>query len=58
MNEPSFMPEMSKISLSMAYVPFQQWEGLYDPTVGFERGTIFKSLDLPFIGEEAVPRGK
>lgn len=52
------MPEESKVSLAMAYVPFQRWNGIYEPAVGMSRGTIFKELDLPFIGEEAVPRGK
>ena len=42
--------------LAMAYVPFQKWEEPYDEQVAIERGTIFPSLDLPFIGEEAVPR--
>ena len=25
--------------------------------VAFNRGTFFRDLDLPFIGEEALPRG-
>lgn len=58
MKEPAFMPDAKDVSLAMAYVPFQRWEGLYEPAVGFNRGTIFKGLDLPFIGEEAVPRGR
>ncbi|MCI8623852.1 MAG: spore coat associated protein CotJA [Provencibacterium sp.] len=41
----------------MAYVPFQKWGMLYDEEVGMQRGTIFKQLDKPFIGEEAVARG-
>ncbi len=44
-----------KVSLAMAYVPFQYWEKPYAENVGFARGTIFQSLDFPFIGEEAVP---
>ncbi len=43
--------------LAMAYVPFQSWEKPYDSDAGLERGTIFPSLDKPFIGEEAVGRG-
>lgn len=46
------------ISYAMAYVAFQTWETPYDPEVGFVRGTIFPSLDKPFLGEEVVPRGK
>lgn len=42
------------ISLAMAYVPIQQWEQLYEPSLGLKRGTIFAQLDKPFIGEEAV----
>lgn len=34
--------------LAMAYIPFQQWRNLYDPSEAFQRGTIFKELDLPF----------
>ena len=40
--------------LAMAYVPFQMWEKPYEADVGLSRGTIFPSLDKPFIGEEAV----
>ncbi len=34
--------------LAMAYIPFQQWRNLYDPSEAFQRGTIFEELDLPF----------
>lgn len=44
------------ISYAMAYVPYQSWGKLYEPSVGLERGTIFPCLDMPFLGEEAVPR--
>lgn len=44
------------VSYAMAYVPFQSWRRVYDPTVALERGTIFPELDKPFIGEEAVSR--
>lgn len=43
------------VSLAMAYVPYQQWQSTYETAMGFQRGTIFKQLDKPFIGEEAVP---
>ena len=36
--------------IGMAYVPFQQWDTPYEGAVGYSRGTIFKELDLPFIG--------
>lgn len=41
--------------VAMAYVPYQMWEKTYDCNIGFVRGTLFPSLDKPFIGEEAVP---
>ena len=44
--------------IGMAYVPFQMWETPYDDAVGFVRGTIFPSLDKPFIGEEAVKNAR
>ncbi len=37
--------------VAMAYVPFQQWEKPYDKDAGLSRGTIFPSLDKPFIGK-------
>ena len=66
--QPQMMPAMPQSSLrcesltpfpqhtpiAMAYVPYQQWERLYDDAVAISRGTIFPSLDKPFIGEEAV----
>lgn len=36
--------------LAMTYTPMQQFENLYEPQEGFQRGTIFRGLDLPFIG--------
>ena len=44
------------LSLAMAFVPVQHFETTYEPTLAFDRGTIFPSLDKPFLGEEAVPR--
>lgn len=40
--------------VGMMYVPFQRWEYVYEPQVGFERGTIFEALDKPFLGERPV----
>ncbi len=48
-------PESTPIG--MAYVPFQKWEKTYDVNIALCRGTIFPSLDKPFIGEEAVSNG-
>ncbi len=58
MKEPAFMPDPADVSLAMAYVPFQQWQDIYDETTALHRGTLFKQLDLPFLGEEAIPGGK
>lgn len=43
--------------IAMMYVPYQEWETPYDPDLALSRGTIFPSLDLPFIGKEAVRHG-
>lgn len=40
--------------IAMAYIPYQSWEKPYEVSVGLARGTVFPSLDKPFIGEEAV----
>jgi len=33
----------------MAYVPYQIWDDdNYDPETGFQQGTLFPVLDLPF----------
>lgn len=39
-----------KVSLAMAYVPYQNFENIYDDRKALERGTLFASLDLPFAG--------
>ena len=38
------------ISLAMSYVPNQPFENLYDEPTALSRGTLFKSLDFPFVG--------
>lgn len=37
-------------SLAMAYVPYQEFEELYDDTEALYNGTLFKKLNLPFLG--------
>ena len=49
------MPEMAKEKegcwpIGMTYVPMQEWREIYPPEEGFHKGTIFKELDLPFLG--------
>ncbi len=39
-------------SLAMAYIPNQTWGELYDLSVGFQKGTVFQSLDFPFYGSK------
>ena len=40
----------AKVSLAMAYVPFQRFENLYESDKALDRGTLFACLDLPFYG--------
>lgn len=35
--------------VGMGYVPVQEWETPYSMEQGFRRGTIFPSLDYPFL---------
>lgn len=41
-------------SLAMSYVPWQAWCDLYDEKTALERGTIFPSLDLPFMARRTT----
>ena len=50
--------KLQNLPLAMGYVPLQKWQKLYRPDTGLSRGTLFEELDLPFIGEEAVPHDK
>ena len=34
--------------LAMAYVPYQEFEDLYDASAALENGTLFKNLNFPF----------
>ena len=42
--------------LAMVYAPIQEFEDTYDLDTALSRGTIFKKLDLPFMGQ-SVTRG-
>ncbi len=44
------LPSDSVPSLAMAYIPNQTWGELYELCTGFQKGTIFQSLDFPFYG--------
>ena len=41
---------------AMGFVPRQAWEEPYEFEMALRRGTVFPSLDKPFLGEEAIPR--
>lgn len=43
------MPGSSRFPVGMGYVPMQGWETPYPIEHGFMRGTIFPSLDYPFV---------
>ena len=42
--------QLDNLPLAMAYVPWQNWEPMYNEEQALERGTAFPSLDLPFCG--------
>ena len=42
--------------LAMAYVPWQDWNQVYEPCKGLEEGTIFPELNLPFLGRSVCKR--
>lgn len=44
---PSF--DLDRFPAGMGYVPWQNWETTYPLAQGFRRGTIFPSLDYPFV---------
>lgn len=42
--------ELSSMPLAMAYVPWQEWQNIYEAEKGFHCGTIFEELNMPFNG--------
>ena len=36
------------LMVTMATIPMQQWETLYDPETALRQGTVFPCLDKPF----------
>lgn len=48
--------ELAGMPLAMAYVPWQKWRDIYDICEGFQRGTIFAQLDMPFKGRGGCNR--
>ena len=43
-------PDMPGKTIGMAYVPWQEWKELYEVCEGFSTGTIFRQLNLEFLG--------
>lgn len=41
---------IDSFSIAMAYVPWQQWQNIYEPAEALSAGTLFKDLDLRFYG--------
>lgn len=47
---------LNGMALAMAYVPWQTWECPYDSDKALCRGTIFESLDKPFLPKGGMIR--
>lgn len=41
---------VDEMNPGMGYVPWQNFENLYDSCEGFQKGSIFKNLIFPFLG--------
>ena len=48
--------QLQRMPLAMAYVPWQQWQNIYDGSKGLEHGTIFEELLFPFQHASRVCR--
>lgn len=48
--------QLQRMPLAMAYVPWQQWQNVYDGSKGLEHGTIFEELLFPFQHASRVCR--
>lgn len=43
--------------VGMVYAPLQHFRNLYDRETALRQGTIFRELDLPFLGESVANDG-
>ena len=43
--------------LGMVYAPLQEFTEIYDRTTALSQGTVFRALDLPFMGESVRKGG-
>ena len=52
MNQNNFNSEKSNVNklVAMCFVPMQEWEQIYDEDTAYSTGTIFPSLNKPFLG--------
>ena len=46
---PGMWPGSDRFPVGMGYVPMQNWETPYSMEMGYRHGTIFPSLDYPFV---------
>ncbi|MBQ4530508.1 MAG: spore coat associated protein CotJA [Lachnospiraceae bacterium] len=44
---------MDEFPVGMAYVPWQNWNQIYELDKALNNGTLFPELDKPFIGRRA-----
>lgn len=44
-------PDLSQYPVGMCYVPWQTFQPIYPLDKGFFAGTLFPSLDKPFLGK-------
>lgn len=42
--------------IAMAYVPWQTWQNIYEPSEALKAGTLFADLDLRFYGVRGCHR--
>ncbi|MBQ8496047.1 MAG: spore coat associated protein CotJA [Clostridia bacterium] len=52
---PSSVPVLAGFPLAMAYVPYQKFEELNEPSKALECGTLFQALYKPFYGQRRRP---
>ena len=52
MNHNNIAGDKSAINkfIAMCFVPMQEWEQIYDEDTAYTTGTIFPSLNKPFLG--------
>lgn len=46
----------NNFTIGMTYVPWQEWQNIYEPHNALKMGTIFADLNLPFCGVRGIRR--